>query len=45
MAKNKKKASIMDLFGALKDDPDSISAFEKAYKDRKKLKLRKIKFN
>ena len=45
MAKNKKKASIMDLFGVLKDDVNSISAFEKYFRDRKNLKLRKIKFD
>ena len=32
MAKNKKKVSILDLFGALKDDKNSISAFEKSFK-------------
>lgn len=40
----KKRGSIMDLFGALKDDPDSISAFEEAYRDRRRLKLRDVKF-
>ncbi|MBI2559012.1 hypothetical protein HYW20_06860 [Candidatus Woesearchaeota archaeon] len=43
MAKNEKKVSIMDLFGALKDNKDSISAFEKSFKCRKNLKLKKIK--
>ena len=45
MAKNRKKASILDLFGALKDDKDSISAFEKSFKYRKNLKLKNIKLN
>ena len=40
----KKKISIMDLFGILKDDKDSIEAFEKSYKDRKKMKLREVRF-
>jgi len=40
----KRKGSIMDLFGALKDDPDSIKAFEESFKARKKAKLRHIKF-
>ena len=45
MAKNKKKTSILDLFGALKDDKDPISAFEKSFKYRKNLKLKNIKFD
>ena len=40
----KKKKSIMDLFGVLKDDKGSIKAFENSIKDRKKLKLRHVKF-
>ncbi len=40
----KKKGSIDELFGILKDDKDSIEAFEKSYKDRKKLKLRDFRF-
>ncbi len=44
MAKNKKKVSILDLFGALKDDKGSISAFEKSFKCRKNLKLKNVKF-
>ena len=44
LADTKRKGSIMDLFGALKDDPDSIKAFEESFKARKKAKLRHIKF-
>ena len=40
----KPKKSIMDLFGALKNDKESIRAFEESYKARKNLKLRHIKF-
>ena len=40
----KKKGSIDELFGILKDDKDSVEAFEKSYKDRKKLKLRDFRF-
>jgi len=40
----KPKKSIMDLFGALKNDKESIMAFEESYKARKNLKLRHIKF-
>ena len=36
--------SIDELFGILKDDKDSVEAFEKSYKDRKKLKLRDFRF-
>jgi len=40
----KKEGSIMDFFGILKNDKDAISSFEKAYKERKNIKLRNIKF-
>ena len=45
MAKNKKKVSILDLFGAIKYDKDLISAFEKSFKYRKNLKLKNVKFD
>lgn len=40
----KKKHTIMDLFGALKDDKESMKAFEESYKARKDLRLRHIGF-
>jgi len=40
----KKKYSIMDLFGALKDDEESMKVFEESYKARKNLKLRHVGF-
>lgn len=40
----KKEGSIMDFFGALKDDPDSIKAFEESFKARRKAKLRHVRF-
>lgn len=40
----KPRKSIMDLFGALKDDKESIRAFEESYKARKNLKLRHAEF-
>jgi len=40
----KPKKSIMDLFGALKDDKESIKAFEESYRLRKNLKLRHVRF-
>ena len=39
-----KKRPIMDLFGALKDDKESIRAFEESYKARKNLKMRHVGF-
>lgn len=44
LAHEKPKKSIMDLFGALKDYPESIKAFEESCKARKNLKLRHAKF-
>ena len=44
LVENKKKGSIMDLFGALKDDKESIKAFEESFKSRKNLKLRHVRF-
>ena len=44
LADKKPKKSIMDLFGVLKNDKESIRAFEEAYKDRKNLKLRQVNF-
>lgn len=41
---NKAKRSIMDLFGVLKDDKDSIKAFEESCRLRKNLKLRHARF-
>mgnify|MGYP001568099685 CR=1 FL=1 len=40
----KPKHSIMGLFGALKDDKESIRAFEESYKLRRNLKLRRVGF-
>ena len=40
----KPKKSIMDLFGALKNDKESIKSFEESYKARKSLKLRHVEF-
>ena len=40
----KPKKSIMDLFGVLKDDKESIKAFEESYKARKNMKLRHVEF-
>ena len=40
----KPRKSIMDLFGVLKEDKDSIMAFEESFKARKNLRLRHIKF-
>ena len=40
----KPKRSIMDLFGVLKEDKESISAFEESYKLRRNLKLRHVRF-
>ena len=40
----KPKKSIMDLFGVLKDDKESIKAFEESYRLRKNLKLRHVRF-
>ena len=40
----KPKKSIMDLFGALKNDKESIKAFEESYKARKNMKLRHVEF-
>lgn len=40
----KPRKSIMDLFGVLKEDKDSIRAFEESFKARKNLRLRHIKF-
>ncbi len=44
LVENRKKGSIMDLFGALKDDKESIKAFEESYKARRNLRLRHVKF-
>ena len=44
LIEKKPKKSIMDLFGALKDDKESIKAFEESFKSRKNLKLRHVKF-
>ena len=44
LTNKKTKRSIMDLFGALKDDKESIKAFEESYKLRKNLKLRSVRF-
>ena len=44
LIEKKPKKSIMDLFGALKDDEESIRAFEESFKSRKNLKLRHVKF-
>ncbi|MBI2653946.1 antitoxin VapB family protein [Candidatus Woesearchaeota archaeon] len=40
----KPKKSIMDLFGVLKDDKESLKAFEDVINERKKIKLRPAKF-
>ena len=40
----KPKPSIMDLFGALKEDKESITAFEESYRLRKNLKLKHARF-
>lgn len=40
----KPKKSIMDLFGVLKDDRESIKVFENVILERKKIKLRPAKF-
>ena len=45
MIKNKKKISILDLFGILKDDKASIDSFKKSFRARKNLKLRDVKFD
>ena len=37
LTEKKKKTSIMDFFGVLKDDKDAIASLEKAYKDRKNI--------
>ena len=44
LVSKKTKHSIMDLFGALKDDKESIRAFEESYKARKNLKLSHVRF-
>ena len=44
LASKKTKYPIMDLFGALKDDKESIRAFEESYKSRKNLKLSYVGF-
>lgn len=41
---NNPRKSIMDLFGALKEDKESIRAFEESYKSRKNLKIRHAEF-
>lgn len=40
----KPKKSIMDLFGVIKDDKESIKIFENVIKERRKIKLRPAKF-
>ena len=40
----KKEGSIMDFFGVLKDDKEALSSFEKAYRERKNVKLRALRF-
>lgn len=40
----KKKRSIMEFFGVLKEDDDFVKSFKKAIDDRKNIKLRDLKF-
>lgn len=40
----KKKKPLSDLFGILKDDKESIKIFENVIKERKRIKLRPVKF-
>ena len=45
MTENKeKKPSIMDFFGALKDDKETVEILRKVVADRKNIKLRHVKF-
>ena len=44
LVNKKTKRSIMDLFGVLKDDKESINAFEESYRLIKNLKLRHVRF-
>lgn len=44
MIDKKEKPSIMDFFGILKDDKDTIDTFKKVIEDRKHIKLRDVKF-
>lgn len=40
----KPKKSIMDLFGILKDDKETIKIFDDVIKERKRIKLRSARF-
>ena len=40
LAKREKKGDLMSIFGCAKEDKEFIKGLKKAYKDRKKLKLR-----
>ncbi len=40
----KSKRSIMDLFGVLKENKESVTAFEESYKLRKNLKFGNARF-
>ena len=44
LTEEKKKPSIMDLAGCLKDDPESVKVFESVIKDRKRIKMKDVKF-
>lgn len=42
--KKEKRPSIMDFFGALKDDKETIEILRKVVADRKNIKMRHVKF-
>lgn len=44
LVEDRKKGSILDLFGILKEDDDFIKHVEEAIKDRKNIKLRDVRF-
>jgi len=44
LTEKKEKRPLSELFGILKDDPETIKIFKSVVKDRKNIKLRDVKF-